>query len=160
MRVLAEVRDGVLQLRSRNENDVTVAFPELHGLAGVGHDVVLDGEVVAFADGVPPFCALADRMHVRNARPRRAAVAGQPGDAAASSTCSRLDGEDLTGRPLAERRAPLEGLDLLGRTGRCPATYDDGAMLLQATGRAAAGGDRVQEASSPLPSRAGAPRTG
>jgi bifunctional non-homologous end joining protein LigD len=53
MRVLAEVRDGVLRLWSRNENDVTASFPELHDLGGFGHDVLLDGEVVAMAVSSP-----------------------------------------------------------------------------------------------------------
>jgi bifunctional non-homologous end joining protein LigD len=66
MRVLVELRDGRLRLWSRNEKDVTVTFPELHALAGFGRDVLLDGEVVAFLDGLPVFGALADRMHVGN----------------------------------------------------------------------------------------------
>jgi len=49
MRVLAEVRNGAVRLFSRNENDVTVSFPELAGLAGVDSDLLLDGEVVALA---------------------------------------------------------------------------------------------------------------
>ena len=70
IRVLAEVGGGRLRLWSRNGNDVSAAYPELAPLAEAtgGHDVLLDGEVVAFDDGVPSFGALADRMHVRNAR--------------------------------------------------------------------------------------------
>ena len=64
MRVLVEVTDGRLRIWSRNENDVTVTFPELHGLAELEHRVLLDGEAVAFLDGIPKFGALADRMHV------------------------------------------------------------------------------------------------
>ena len=80
MRVLVDVRaDGELHVRSRNENDVTVSFPELHGLAGLGRDVLLDGEVVAFLDGIPTFGALADRMHVGNARRAARARGDQPG---------------------------------------------------------------------------------
>ena len=45
----------------------------------------------------------------------------------------RLDGEDLTGRPLTERRELLEGLGLLDVHWQVPATYDDGEMLLEAT---------------------------
>ncbi len=45
----------------------------------------------------------------------------------------RLDGEDLTGRPLTERRELLEGLGLDGVHWQVPAAYDDGAMLLEAT---------------------------
>ncbi|HEY0775550.1 MAG TPA: DNA ligase, partial [Nocardioidaceae bacterium] len=68
MRVLAEVRNGVLTLWSRNENDVSVSFPELHDVGVLAaHDVLLDGEVVAMAGGVPTFGALGDRMHVSSA---------------------------------------------------------------------------------------------
>ena len=70
IRVLAEVTGGTLRLWSRNGNDVSAAYPELVPLAEAleGRDALLDAEVVAFADGIPSFGALADRMHVRNAR--------------------------------------------------------------------------------------------
>jgi bifunctional non-homologous end joining protein LigD len=45
----------------------------------------------------------------------------------------RLDGQDLTSRPLTERRELLEGLGLLDVHWQVPATYDDGPMLLEAT---------------------------
>ena len=133
MRVLVEVRGGRLRIWSRNENDVTVSFPELHDLAAaVGHDVLLDGEVVAFADGIPTFGALADRMHVGSAR--RAALLAQsnPVTLLVFDLLS-LDGEDLTGRPLSDRRAALEELGLAGAHWQVPAAYDDGAMLMHAT---------------------------
>ena len=133
MRVLVDVRpDGELHIRSRNEKDVKVSFPELHGLAGLGRDVLLDGEVVAFLDGIPTFGALADRMHVGNAR-RAALLAESNPVTLLVFDLLRLDGEDLTGRPLSERRELLEGLGLLDVHWQVPATYDDGAMLLQAT---------------------------
>lgn len=132
MRVLVDVHDDELHIRSRNEKDVTVSFPELHGLADLGRDVLLDGEVVAFLDGVPTFGALADRMHVGN--PRRAAelARGNPVTLLVFDLL-RLDGQDLTGLPLHERRAALEALGLAGVHWQVPATYDDGDMLLVAT---------------------------
>jgi bifunctional non-homologous end joining protein LigD len=45
----------------------------------------------------------------------------------------RLDGQDLTRLPLAERRARLEALDLAGSGWQVPSTYDDGGMLFDAT---------------------------
>jgi bifunctional non-homologous end joining protein LigD len=45
----------------------------------------------------------------------------------------RLDGEDLCGLPLEERRARLAGLDLARAGWQVPSEYDDGAMLLEAT---------------------------
>jgi len=62
MRVLVEVGPTGFVIRSRNENDVTAAFPELRGLVQVartrGQAMLLDGEVVAFADGIPTFAAI------------------------------------------------------------------------------------------------------
>lgn len=133
MRILAEVHDGTLRLWSRNENDVTVSFPELAGLADVGHDLLLDGEVVAIAEtGVPTFAALADRMHVGNARRARELARSKPVTLIVFDLL-RLDGHDLTGEPLAVRRAALESLGLAGVHWQVPATYDDGEMLRRAT---------------------------
>jgi bifunctional non-homologous end joining protein LigD len=124
--------DGELHIRSRNEKDARVSFPELHGLAALRRDLVLDGEVVAFLDGIPTFGALADRMHVGNAR-RAALLAESNPVTLLVFDLLRLDREDLTGRPLSERRALLEGLGLLDVHWQVPATYDDGDMLLEAT---------------------------
>jgi bifunctional non-homologous end joining protein LigD len=135
MRVLVEVADGRLRVFSRNENDVTVSFPELAGLADVLADrqpVLLDGEVVAFADGVPSFGALADRMHVTQATRARALAAANPVTLLVFDVL-RVDGEDLTAQTLTTRRAALEGLGLADTHWQVPAAYDDGAMLMRAT---------------------------
>src|SRR4051812_442266 len=134
MRVLVEVRDGRLRLWSRNEKDVTVTFPELHGLADLGRDVLLDGEVVAFLDGLPTFGALGERMHVGS--PRRAAALAEVNPVTLLLfDVLRLDGQDVTGRRLQERRRTLEGLGLVDTHWQVPAAYDDGEMLLDATQR-------------------------
>ena len=132
MRVLVDIRAGRLRIWSRNEKDATVSFPELHRLQDFGRDVLLDGEVVAFTDGIPTFGALADRMHVGNAR-RAAALAETNPVTLLLFDVLRLDGEDVTSRPLTERRALLEDLGLLDVHWQVPATYDDGEMLLEAT---------------------------
>ena len=153
MRVLVEVRpDGELHIRSRNEKDAKVSFPELHGLAALRRDLLLDGEVVAFLDGIPTFGALADRMHVGNAR-RAAALAETNPVTLLVFDLLRLDGEDLTGLPLSERRELLEGLGLLDVHWQVPATYDDGAMLLEATKQQKLEGIVSQEAVLALPPR-------
>ncbi|MGZ4437592.1 MAG: non-homologous end-joining DNA ligase [Nocardioidaceae bacterium] len=133
MRVLVEVTAGVVTVRSRNENDVTGAFPELGGLAAaLGRDAVLDGEVVAFAGGVPTFGALAERIHVRDPR-RVAALAKATPVTLLVFDVLRLDGDDVTGLPLHERRALLESLGLADVHWQTPPAYDDGLMLLEAT---------------------------
>lgn len=132
IRLLVDLgEDGSLRLSSRNENDVTVGYPELAGLAA-GRDMLLDGEVVAFRDGVPTFAAIADRMHVRDRRKLERIARSNPVTLLVFDLL-RLDGEDLTSLPLEERRARLEALDLVADRWQVPEAYDDGEMLLRAT---------------------------
>lgn len=111
MRVLVERTSSGLRIWSRNENDVTVSFPELHPMVDVGADFVLDGEVVALGEGVPSFGALADRMHVRGAS-KAARLAERNPVTLIVFDVLRLDGEDLTASPFTARRARLEELGL------------------------------------------------
>jgi len=132
VRVLAEVREGRLRIWSRNENEITVAYPELRGLAYLGRDVLLDGELVAFADGVPRFSAIADRMHVRNVRRAEELSRVNPVTLLVFDLLP-FDGEDVMDRPLSERRALLESLGVQGPSWQVPASNPDGPMLLEAT---------------------------
>jgi bifunctional non-homologous end joining protein LigD len=137
MRVLVDRRPGdraqsrSLRIYSRNENDVTVSFPELRGLVDIADDFLLDGEVVALGEGVPSFGALADRMHVRDATRARRLAEKNPVTLIAFDLL-RLAGEDLCARPLVERRALLVALGLDDVAWQVPPTYDDGQMLLSA----------------------------
>jgi len=132
MRVLADVQDGRVRLASRRGNDVTVAFPELAGLAAAHQDVLLDGEVVVLRGGVPSFAALAERFHVRDAR-RAAALATVAPATLIAFDVLRLYGVDLTGRPWQERREALERLTPSGTAWQLSPVYDDGPALLDAT---------------------------
>jgi len=138
MRVLVDTRDRV-RLTSRNENDVSVSFPELQGLPAA--DVLLDGEVVAFGDGIPTFGALADRMHVTNVK-RAAALSVTNPVTLLVFDVLRVGDRDLTRLPLAERREVLLGLDLNDDRWQTPPTYDDGPMLHDATRQQGLEGDR------------------
>jgi bifunctional non-homologous end joining protein LigD len=131
IRALVEVVGGRVRITSRNENDVTPAYPELLGLSELGHDLLLDGEIVALGSGVPSFSALTDRMHVRD--PRRAAQLAQTNPVTfLAFDLVALDGTDLTSRPLAERRELLLGLGLDGVSWQVPPTYSEGEVLLEA----------------------------
>lgn len=113
-RVIVRAWSGHHDLRSRNGNDATTAYPELRGLAAElgGHAVVLDGEVVAFdEDGRPDFQLLQSRMHVRD--PSADLVATTPVALAVFDLLWR-DGESLIGQPQRVRR---EQLDLLAHGG-------------------------------------------
>ena len=135
MRILADVRRDAgrgVRLHSRNENDVSASYPELMELPG--RDLLLDGEVVVFDDGLPSFGALAERMHVRNARRASALAETRPVTYLVFDVL-RLDGRDLLREPLEVRRAVLESLELSDVWWQVPQTYDDGVALLEATGQ-------------------------
>ena len=115
MRVLVEAHGGSVRIFSRNENDATVSFPELTGLPVA--DALLDAEVVAFADGVPSFAALAERIPVT----------------LLVFDVLRVGDRELLDEPLTVRREVLTGLDLNDDRWQTPPTYDDGPMLFEAT---------------------------
>jgi bifunctional non-homologous end joining protein LigD len=135
IRALVDVTDGAVRVWSRNENDISVAWPELRALGALGHDVLLDGEIVALGDGVPTFGALADRMHLRDATKVARLAQSNPVTLLVFDVL-RLDGQDLTSRPLRERRDLLQsvGLDAPGLAAavQVPAAYADGPSLLEA----------------------------
>jgi bifunctional non-homologous end joining protein LigD len=128
MRVLVDITSDGVRIHSRNENDVTVSFPEL-AAAAPARDCLLDGEVVALGEGVPSFGALADRMHVRDAAKAERLAQSRPVTLIVFDVL-RLDRDDLTARPFRERRRLLEGLPLDGAAFQVPPTYDDGPLLL------------------------------
>jgi bifunctional non-homologous end joining protein LigD len=133
VRVLVDVRDGVVRMTSRNDNDVTPAWPDLSDPPLGTRDLLVDGEVIALNDrGVPDFRVLQNRMHVRNAREVARLVKAVPATLMVFDLL-RLDGEDLTDLPLEERRALLEELPLADSRWQVPAAYDDGDMLFDAT---------------------------
>ena len=133
VRVLVDVHDGVTRMTSRNDNNVTAAWPDLSAPPLGDRDLLVDGEVIALNDrGVPDFRVLQHRMHLRNTKEVARLVTSVPATLMVFDLL-RLDGEDLTGRPLEERRALLEELPLADSKWQVPAAYDDGGMLFEAT---------------------------
>jgi bifunctional non-homologous end joining protein LigD len=131
VRTLVDSSTSGFTLTSRLGNDVTVAYPELAGLAGVADDVLLDGEVVSLVDGRPSFFALQGRMHVRKVVEARRLAAQAPVTYLAFDVL-RLYGVDLTGRTFAERRATLERLEVAGPHWTVSPLFDDGPATAQA----------------------------
>lgn len=125
VRALAYLTKGSLHLESRNQNDITGRYPELHALAGEGgrHDLVLDGEVVAFdADGRPSFSLLQTRMHVVGDRNVAARVGAHP-IAFLIFDVLHLDGTSTRDLPLVERRRLLDALALSGPAWQTPSAH-------------------------------------
>ena len=142
VRLLAETRGGSVRLTNRSEIDVTAAYPEIVATLGDLPDgVMLDGEVIAFdANGRPTLQAIASRMHVRDPlRTSRLAVS-RPVTYMIFDLL-RVNGADVTSRPLSERRRLLEQLDIPAVTGRhlgsqvwqMSEQHDDGLALSHAT---------------------------
>lgn len=135
VRVLAEVVGGRTRLWSRNGNDVTTAWPDVADERDRPQDLLVDGEVIALNErGLPDFRVLQERMHVRSARTAARLADSLPATYMVFDLL-RLDGEDLAGLPLAQRRSRLAALAEGGELGgwQVPAAYDDGAMLWEAT---------------------------
>lgn len=124
-----------MRIWSRNGNVVTETYPELAALADVlaEHDVVLDGEIVAFDDaGRPSFNRIQERLGVKASdaiiRARINPVVFVAFD------LLHLDGLSTRSLPWRSRRALLEQLGLdVGQNWRLSTVHDDGAELHEAT---------------------------
>ena len=138
VRALAYVHDGGLRLESRNLNDITPRYPELHGLASArpGHALVLDGEVVAFDDqGRPSFSLLQTRMHVVGER-KVAALVGVAPLAYLIFDVLHVDGTSTRDLPWIERRRILEGLELQGPAWQTPKAHIGSGQAVLAASKA------------------------
>lgn len=122
------------RLLSRNGKDITVAYPELHRIHSqvVALDAMLDGEIVALADGVPSFQLLQQRMHLRDGSRIEQAAKKDPVVYMVFDMLY-LDGVDLTGRTLTERRELLEETIVASeRIALSPVTDGTGTALFEA----------------------------
>ncbi len=157
VRAVAYLRDGSLHLESRNLNDITPRYPELHGLAGAcpGHDMVLDGEVVAFDEaGRPSFSLLQTRMHLSGERDVASRVGLCP-LAYLIFDLLHVDGCSTRDLPWQDRRRLLEDLELAGAGWQTPAAHlGSGAAVLEASRSGGLEGVVAKRLSSPyLPGR-------
>ena len=105
-RCVARKEGGDVRLQSRTAKDLTGTYPEVRrALAGQrAWGLVLDGEVVAFDGLQTSFGRLQRRLGVTTPSPEL--VAAYPVVLCVFDLLE-LDGDDLRGRPLLERRARL-----------------------------------------------------
>jgi bifunctional non-homologous end joining protein LigD len=135
VRAIAFVQGGTLGLQARSGRDISARYPELRPLAAAlaGHEVVLDGEVVAFDGARPSFQKLQSRMHLTSDSQIRRMAQQDPVHYIAFDLLY-LDGRSLLDDRYDERRAALAELGLAGPTWQAPAHHvGDGAALLEAT---------------------------
>jgi bifunctional non-homologous end joining protein LigD len=134
VRAIGYGEGGRLRLESRNGNDITPRYPELRDLGrALGtHEVVLDGEIVAFdADGCPSFQRLQSRMHLASEHAVRRKSQTEP-VVFVLFDLLHLDGRSLLREPYEARREALAGLGLAGPAWQAPSHHvGDGAALLE-----------------------------
>jgi bifunctional non-homologous end joining protein LigD len=136
VRAIAFVEGGRLQLRSRKGTDISVRYPEVAALPDVlaGHDVVIDGEVVALdARGRPDFGALQNRMH--RTGPEVPRLAAESPVTFLVFDLLAEDGEDLLDRPYAERRERLDRLAPSGHRWATTPWFPGGGAQVQDASR-------------------------
>lgn len=106
VRCLVVVKKGKVTLYSRNRNDISAVYPEIKAALerSVQHDLIADGEIVAFKGKVTSFSTLQNRMQLKD-----------PGKVSRSGVKVFLylfdlpffEGYDLTDLPLKERKKIL-----------------------------------------------------
>lgn len=128
------VCDESSRLVSEDGADITIAYPELQRLHSqiVALEAVLDGAVVAFDGGVPSMEKLRQRMDL-NDESKVAEISKRIPVVYVAFDLLYMDGVDLTGSPLTERRELLEEAVVPSdRIQVSPATWTDGVALLEA----------------------------
>lgn len=130
VRLLADVDEGHLVLRTPDGEDVTARFPEFASLERTVADGLFDGEAVLLDGGSPSALALGERLRVADPRRARSLARRRPAVFLVYDLL-RLYGVPLDLRSLDDRRATLGRLDLsaAGRVQVSP-TYEDGPALL------------------------------
>ncbi|MGH7775911.1 MAG: ATP-dependent DNA ligase [Candidatus Dormibacterales bacterium] len=111
VRCQLHVGSGRAVLFSRDLRETTAAFPEIEaGARALGHDLVLDGEILGHREGrVLRFFELQRRLGRKQVPP---ALTAEVPVVLVAFDLLFLDAEVLLERPLEERRRRLEGLGL------------------------------------------------
>lgn len=149
IRALAICSDTT-RLITRNDKDVTVAYPELAKLHDrvVALDAILDGEIVTLEDGVPSFQKLQQRMHLRDPGRIEQVMKSIP-VAYMVFDVLFVDRTNLTSRSLEERRGVLEKLIVPSEQIQLsPVTREAGIALYGAAANAGLEGVMAKRASS------------
>ncbi len=135
VRAISYVGGGSIRMEARSGRDITPRYPELRPLARAlsDHEAVLDGEVVAFADGRPSFQKLQGRMHLTSEHHVRRLAEGDPVNYVIFDLLW-LDGHSLMELPYTGRRERLLELGLNDDRWMTPAHHvGDGAAMLEAS---------------------------
>jgi bifunctional non-homologous end joining protein LigD len=134
IRALAFAEGGRIKLMSRRKLVIN-GYPELTALGrALGtHEAILDGEIVAFENGLPSFQKLQSRMNLTSEAQIRRMAASTP-IVYMLFDLLWLDGHSLMEQSYEDRRRLLAKLELTGAAWQTPAYHvGDGAALLEAS---------------------------
>jgi bifunctional non-homologous end joining protein LigD len=112
-RVTVSVADGRVAVRTPPGHDITDSVPGIEALAADGHDLLLDGELVAAAEWPSDVCTPAPRLAGPSRRPATLVSFW-------AFDLLWLDGELLVERSYLERRTALEKLPIARPCGIVP----------------------------------------
>ena len=139
IRALAFVDGGRVKLMSRNGDEITARYPEVHpmGRAIGSHEVILDGEVVALDDGGrPSFEQIQQRMGLTSETEVRRKMKEVPVTYMVFDLLW-LNGHSLMDQPYTDRRKALAQLKLAGTSWQTPPFEKGGGQaMLEASARA------------------------
>jgi len=125
VRAVLYVEGGRVRIVSRNDRDVSVAYPEVRALGEAlgSRQAVLDGEIVALDEqGRPSFGVLQQRIHINEAARARRLAEQVPATFMAFDVL-HLDGRPTVGLPYDERRELLASLALDGPHWNTPPAF-------------------------------------
>jgi len=135
VRSMAFIEEGKVRLTGRKGNDISRSYPELAGLAEWvgGRSVILDGEIAVLDDkGRPSFERIQPRIMAVDAGAIRQHMSSRPAIFFAFDLLY-LDGRDLRGTPLLERKQKLATILTQSNIVRLSEHFDGhGAELLNA----------------------------
>lgn len=111
VRAISVCIEGETLVLSRNKRDITKTYPELQNLHQrlVALDAIVDGEIVALANGRPSFEQLQSRMNLQNEHEIKRATKSRP-ITYVMFDLLYLDGRSLLAEPVERRKELLADL--------------------------------------------------
>ena len=108
IRALIYVSREKINVRTRNNVDVTHLFPELDDIRNIvrRHFCIFDGEIVLFDKGKPSFSSLQKRLRIKNAERIKKMSLDNPVQFVAFDIIYK--NKDLTNKTLVERKKILD----------------------------------------------------
>lgn len=127
LRAQVRVEGGRVEVRDTDGQEIGKRFPELKGLGRQlgSTEVLLDGELIAMANGRPSKEALARREQARDERAAKRLTASAP-VLYLPFDLLHLDGRAQLDQPYTKRRSRLRKLKLEGESWRVPQHYTGG----------------------------------